>query len=1596
MRSHSPVKALGPIGALLLVSALLGTTGAAAQGVIPVGDLPPGESVTVTFDAVIRNDGLPFPIPFGTTFVVNQGQVNGTNFVSLLTDDPDDPTSDMDPTETPLDLANLGNVVWQDNGDGVFDGGILDVAIDGVLVNLFTDDGSAPGVLDATDTLRASGPTSGGGVYSFIGLTPGEYIVQIDASNFAAGMPLENFFSVPGATDPDDDINNDDNGVDMFDFSGGISSLAITLITDTEPDTPMDGDDIDGNLTLDFGFTEEVDIALSKTESIDPVVAGSGAGNLVYVVTATNNGPANASGVVIGEAVTLPAGVTIDSIVPSAGTYLPANDPNGTWTLGALANGASETLTVTLTANSAAVSGTDTISDTATLTAVDQNDTDSGNDSITESTSVTREVDMRIEKNGVPEPEVVAGSGVGANVTYTVLAINDGPSDATNIVVQDDLGLPAVGVNLVTATPSQGAFDSGTGEWLVGDLVSGTQASLVIEVRAESSARDGARITNTASLTSVDETETGPGQNSDNVDTDIIREIDILVEKAGVPDPDVVAGSNAGVQNLTHTVTVTNNGPSDSTNVELSDVTTLPANVTIDSITPSQGSFTSPTWAVGDLVSGASATLTIVYNVTSAAADGDTVNNVATFVASDETETGGGANSATVDTNIVREVDIVLAKVGVPDPDVVAGANGGVQNLTHTLTVTNDGPSDSTSIEVEDLITLPASVTIDSITPSQGSFAGTTWTLGDLVSGSSATLTIVYNVASSAVAGTIVQNDGSLGSVDETETDASDNTASVVTTIVRVVDLTLTKTESVDPALAGAGAGNLVYVVTVQSNGPSDLTSLTIDEVVTFPAGVTLDTVVVSAGAYAPPDDPNGVWTLSLVSGASATLTATLTVDETAATGTDVISDTATVTGSGGAETLTGDTSVTESTSVLADFDLGDAPDPVEVTGGEYPTLRANDGARHLLVPGDVFLGTAVDFEADGQPTIDADGDDLAGVDDEDGVTFSSGVQAGASTDLEVFASAAGVLNVWVDFEVDGDWTGTGEHVFVDEPLTAGLNSLSFVSPVTAFDSDLADLLEGTFVRFRFDTGGGLAPTGLAIGGEVEDHFVEISKETDLEVSLAELVDPVVAGDVQMFSLTVTNNGPAQATDVVLQQELPRGGIFLGAEPTSIDCAVLSGLLVDCALGAMQPGDSLDVVIGALMDHRVDALQSSEAIVAGNEPDPDGSNDDAMVDFEVVGNREMVATFRGNKKTLAMIAKEGDNSVSMVFANAKGGDDREYSVEGIGYRATALTEVENFGGTSSPEVAALAAGFDGTTKVLIVDANDQTLLGDYDIPGGWYAIDIASVDSFDDTTAPEVAILLRDTIDTEVRVQVLDAMSGVVVRDHLVATSTPNPPGEDIAAPFPIGFDLVDDFGGSLSPELVIGLKNPDTEEVSVLVIDPDSGAELGNHSQGDDLFPLGIVGLEDLGLGGGTSAPDAALLVRRASDLDLFAIVLDASSGATFGPVDFDDMLRPGSFTRVPDAGSSTASELAVTGREDPDTLTVSIRDAATSAVVNSIAISSPPLVPVPLGQVHHEDFGGGPDAELAILFEYFEAPTQVQIFDVLGAAPLFTFFLP
>ncbi|SDZ85216.1 hypothetical protein SAMN05660964_00405 [Thiothrix caldifontis] len=186
-----------------------------------------------------------------------------------------------------------------------------------------------------------------------------------------------------------------------------------------------------------------------------------------------------------------------------------------------------------------------------------------------------------------------------------------------------------------------------------------------------------------------------------------------------------------------------------------------------------------------------------------------------------------------------------------------------------------------------------------------------------------------------------------------------------------------------------------------------------------------------------------------------------------------------------GASTSGQQTGVTiTANTTLQDQNFGFSPQP-----RDYGDAPAGYGAPfHTLVAG-IYLGTVVpDDEVTPQYSVNADGDDSNGTDDEDGVTFPTLVQGQSATITATVAGAGGYLQGWIDWNGDGDFD-TNEKIAPnlqdngasDLDSTTGVIRFAVSVPTYATTSQ-------TFARFRWSTTSDLDATTAANDGEVEDY----------------------------------------------------------------------------------------------------------------------------------------------------------------------------------------------------------------------------------------------------------------------------------------------------------------------------------------------------------------------------------------------------------------------------------------------------------------------------------------------------------------------------
>jgi uncharacterized repeat protein (TIGR01451 family) len=170
-----------------------------------------------------------------------------------------------------------------------------------------------------------------------------------------------------------------------------------------------------------------------------------------------------------------------------------------------------------------------------------------------------------------------------------------------------------------------------------------------------------------------------------------------------------------------------------------------------------------------------------------------------------------------------------------------------------------------------------------------------------------------------------------------------------------------------------------------------------------------------------------------------------------------------------------------------------------------------------------IRLGAAVDADATLLNNATATGDDANGTDDEDGVTLASLLPTGETTIVPVnIQNGSGFLNVWFDWNGNGNFNDPGEQMVVNQAVAAGIVNLNIAVPATA-------LVGPTFARFRVcsnntATDNCSTPTGTVQSGEVEDYQFNVSRKLILRKT-------TVGGVGGAFGFALTNT--AQTTGTV-------------------------------------------------------------------------------------------------------------------------------------------------------------------------------------------------------------------------------------------------------------------------------------------------------------------------------------------------------------------------------------------------------------------------------------------------------------------------------
>jgi uncharacterized repeat protein (TIGR01451 family) len=958
--------------------------------------------------------------------------------------------------------------------------------------------------------------------------------------------------------------------------------------------------------------TPLADLAVTKT---GPASVGA-LQILVDTVKVRNLGPSTAAGVMVFD--TLPANALF--IAASGGPSVAIGPPAVlTWNVGNIVAGDSVMFTITLQAPTLG-----SVSNTARATTTTAESSAANNlGSVT--TTVGAVADLAVTKTG---PAAVSA---GQTFVDTVKVRNLGPSDAIGVQVFDSLPGNATFVGASGGpVPSAGLLT-----WnLLAPIAAGDSVMFTVSFSAPAA---GGTVTNVATATTAT-AESNTANNKGSVTTTVGAVADLALSKSGP------ATANAG-DTLLYVITVTNNGPSPSTNVVVTD--NLPATAQLASATgaPDTTGHVLKWPAVPSLANGASIVDTVRVI---APAGGGTLVNVAAVTAS-TADPDPANNSATVNTAAGASADLEVTKTG---PSTVSAAD----TIVFTVRVRNLGPSAADSVVVTD--NLPGNATFINATGTPVKTLNVlTWpTVPALTVGDSLVYTV--RVEAPTTSGTVTNVAAATSAT--TDVNPANNTDAATTGVGAAADLAVTKS---GPATVNAGQV-MQYVITVQNLGPSVADGVVRTD--TLPGGVGF---VSATGTPGPNLSGNVVsWSpISLAAGASVTDTVTIT-----APAAGVLNNIAAVVSSV-ADPVAGNNKATVATTINpADLALTKSG-PATALAGEtvtYDLSLANQGpgrALGITVSDTLPAGTALDSAAT-SAGFTRSGNVLswtvASVDPGPTISYTVVVTAPATG---TFVNAAAVTAATTDPDASDNHPTVSTTVLQPDlavtktgPAAAGASdtlvytiTVTNTGTVAATNVVVSDTLPGnaTFVdatgtytpsgtTLTWDTvpslanGASIAHTvrvvAPALGGTVVNVAAATSSTAESSTAnnassvtttvaspTADLVvtkagpATAVAGDTLVYGLEVVNAGPDPAVGVILSDTLPANADFADASGSY----VRAGNILTWSPVLLAPGDSIIETVRIVTKNPSNVTNTAAA--TSSTADPNAANNVSSVTTDV-------------------------------------------------------------------------------------------------------------------------------------------------------------------------------------------------------------------------------------------------------------------------------------------------------------------------------------------------------------------------------------------
>lgn len=490
-------------------------------------------------------------------------------------------------------------------------------------------------------------------------------------------------------------------------MAGKNTTNTATKIFETEYDPTTIGESVSSD-----AYTKEAGLVVTNTANGDRLNAGEPG---IFTVVVTNNGPDEATNIKITNDA-LPDAFTASWDI---GDYA-----NNIWTISSLASGESATITFTCDGLYDSYAGT-TITNHIKVDLTEYPFTVNVDDS----SIYVKMANVVINQTGSYNKN---------NVTFIVNVKNNGPDNATNILIENTI---PEGLTNVVFTPSIGTYDSETGIWTIPLLTNGQVATLNVT----GTAVPQSTIYNWVSIISQDEYSY---EDKDSTYGVYVPVVDLLVRNyEWYPNRGNVYSFGEAAPYVSY---VMNFGPDDATNIVVkytigSGFIYQGYSVILDGVDNVVFDGQNLTYYINYLPKNGIAAILIYLQVNTTGNKTDDLTTTASLVSVDQNENGTYMNSETKKLAVANAADIQVTQT--------VNGKSSIQTQTQneielTILVTNNGPNTCNNIIIDETLSGLTYVSNDGNCTYDNNTGKVIWNINSLESGETTILNIIVKADS--------------------------------------------------------------------------------------------------------------------------------------------------------------------------------------------------------------------------------------------------------------------------------------------------------------------------------------------------------------------------------------------------------------------------------------------------------------------------------------------------------------------------------------------------------------------------------------------------------------------------------------------------------------------------------------------------------------------------------------------------------------------------------------------------------------------------------------------------------------------------------